>query len=147
MKMLTAMRKPICPPGSPDSMCSIHRPPLTPWNTRENAREPIRMNTTIAVMRMVEAIALLSSDHDNLLCRPASRKAPNAPMAPASVGVATAVSMPGNPPMLPSTAKISAAAGRMPRRHFPHSAQPCKVRASFGTPGTSCGRKRPSMKV
>ncbi|MCY1205685.1 hypothetical protein D9M72_172390 [compost metagenome] len=56
-KMLTAIRKPIWPPGRPESMCSIHLAPSTPWNTSENTREPIRMNTTIAVRRMVPSIA------------------------------------------------------------------------------------------
>src|SRR5260370_1370985 len=50
---LTTTRKPQEPPGSDDSMCSIHRPPSTHWNTIEKAVEPIRMNDTMAVRRMV----------------------------------------------------------------------------------------------
>ena len=57
MKMLTKIRKPIWPPGSAVSMSSIHSLPPTPWNTRLKTRAPIRMKTTIAVMRMVVAIA------------------------------------------------------------------------------------------
>ena len=38
-------------------MCSIQRPPFTPWKTRLNTVAPIRMKTTIAVIRMVEVIA------------------------------------------------------------------------------------------
>ena len=56
MKMLTKIRKPICPPGSPVSRCSIHSLPPTPWKTRLNTRAPIRMKTTMAVRRMVVAI-------------------------------------------------------------------------------------------
>ena len=35
----------------------------------------------------------------------------------------------------------------MPRRHFAHSAQPCSVRASGGSAGTSCGRTMLRMKT
>ena len=56
-KTLTKNRKPTTPPGRPRSMCSIQRPPLTPWKTRLNTVAPIRMKSTIAVMRMVEVIA------------------------------------------------------------------------------------------
>ena len=38
-------------------MCSIQRPPFTPWNTRLKTVAPSRMKITIAVIRMVEAIA------------------------------------------------------------------------------------------
>ena len=94
------------------------------------------MNTTMAVMRMVPVMASLISVQFRRLWMAAKMKAPTAPMAPASVGVAMAVLMPGNPPMLPNTAKIKMADGMMPRKHFPQSAQPSKVRASLGTPGT-----------
>ena len=139
MKMLTTIKKPTCPPGKSLSMCSIHLPPSTPWNTSENTREPIRMNTTMAVMRMVPPMASLINGQFNRPWMAAKIKAPTAPMAPASVGVAIATLMPGKPPMLPSTVKIKMADGMMPRKHFFHSAQPCKVRASRGTPGTWCG--------
>ena len=33
----------------------------------------------------------------------------------------------------------------MPRRHFFHSGQPCSVRASIGSAGTSCGRTTLTM--
>ena len=36
-----------------DQQASIHSLPPTPWNTRLNTRAPIRMKTTIAVIRMV----------------------------------------------------------------------------------------------
>ena len=41
--------------------------------------------------------------------------------------------------MVPSTRKIRPSEGMMPRRHFRHSAQPCRVRASSGSAGTSLG--------
>ena len=77
----------------------------------------------------------------------ARMKAPTAPIAPASVGVAIATLMPGKPPMLPSTIKIRRADGTMPARHLRHSAQPTSVRPSLGTPGTCEGLMRDSMKV
>ena len=133
---MTASRKPTWPPGRCDSMCSIQRAPSTPWKTREKTREPIRMNTTMAVRRMVLCMASQIRALSKRLCMAAKIKAPTQPMAPASVGVAMAVFRPGRPPMEPSTAKISTAEGMMPRRHLAHSAQPCSVRASLGTPGT-----------
>ena len=93
------------------------------------------MNTTIAVKRIVLIMASLTSAQVRRLCDQAKSIAPTAPMAPASVGVAMAVLMPGKPPMLPSTVKMRTADGTMPRRHFLQSAQPSKVRADFGIPG------------
>ena len=60
--------------------------------------------------------------------------APTTPIAPASVGVASPMKM------VPSTMKISASDGTMPRMHFQTSGQPRSVRASGGSAGTSCGR-------
>ena len=136
---LTASRKPTWPPGRLDSMCSTQTAPSTPWKTSEKTREPIRMKTTIAVSRMVPCMASHSIGHDRRRWINASTSAPTAPIAPASVGVAMAWSMKGRPPIEPSTAKIKIAEGMMPRRHLPHSAQPCKVRALAGRPGTFCG--------
>ena len=65
--------------------------------------------------------------------------APTTPMAPASVGVASPMKI------VPSTRKISPSEGIMPRRHFFHSAQPCSVRASSGSAGTSFGQMKPTM--
>ena len=65
--------------------------------------------------------------------------APTTPMAPASVGVARPMKM------VPSTRKISPSDGIMPRRHFFHSAQPCSVRASSGSAGTSLGQMMLTM--
>ena len=53
MKTLMKIRKPQTPPGSDVSMCSSHTPPETPRNTIEKQVEPIRMNTTMVVRRMV----------------------------------------------------------------------------------------------
>ena len=87
-------------------------------------------------LRMVPAMASRTNGQFRRLCMAAKTKAPKAPIAPASVGVAMAVSMPGKPPMLPSTAKISTAEGMMPRKHLSHRCKPSMVRASLGMPGT-----------
>ena len=81
------------------------------------------------------------------LCMAARISAPTTPMAPASVGVATAWLWKGRPPMEPSTVKISTAEGMMPLRHLRHSGQPLSVRASSGTPGTWWGLITDSAKV
>ncbi len=60
--------------------------------------------------------------------------APTTPMAPASVGV----TRPSR--IVPSTTKISASDGTMPRMILLQSGQPRSVRASGGSAGTSCGR-------
>jgi hypothetical protein len=62
--------------------------------------------------------------------------APTTPKAPASVGVANPMKM------VPSTRKISPSDGTMPLRHFFQSAQPCRVRASSGSAGTSFGQTK-----
>ena len=94
------------------------------------------MNTTMAVRRMVPCMASHNSDRLKRLCKAARINAPTTPMAPASVGVATACSWKGRPPIEPSTVKIRMAEGMMPLRHLRHSGQPFSVRASSGTPGT-----------
>ena len=53
MNRLMKIRKPQTPPGSDVSRCSSQTPPETPRNTTEKQVEPIRMNTTMVVMRMV----------------------------------------------------------------------------------------------
>src|SRR3954452_4885270 len=59
------------------------------------------MNTTIEVRRIVEFIACSTSGHVRRRCSAARTIAPTAPIAPASVGVASPS------PMVPSTRKIS----------------------------------------
>ena len=59
----------------------------------------------------------------------ANSKAPIAPMAPDSVGVAMPVMM------VPSTKKINAAEGIIPNRHFFQSAQPLRVSSFSGAAG------------
>ena len=97
----------------------------------ENSVEPIRMNITIAVMRMVDSIACRISVQVRRRCSAASTIAPTAPIAPASVGVA----MPRK--IVPSTRKISTTDGTMPHSTRFHSAQPRSVRASCGSGGTN----------
>ena len=89
----------------------------------------------MAVSRMVLIMASFMSAQVSRLWMAARIMAPTAPMAPASVGVAMALFIPGKPPMLPSTVKIKIADGMMPRRHLDHSAQPSNVRADLGMPG------------
>ena len=120
MNMFTAIKKPICPPGRPDSMSSTHLAPSTPWKTMENTREPIKINTTMAVRRIVLCIASQIKSLSKRLWIAAKTNAPTQPIAPASVGVAIAVLMPGSPPIEPSTAKIKNADGMMPRKHLSH---------------------------
>ena len=139
MKMFTTIKKPTTPPGKPVSKCSTHLAPSTPWNTMENTREPIRMNTTMAVRRMVLCMASQIRSLSKRLWMAAKINAPTQPMAPASVGVAMAVLMPGKPPIEPNTAKIKKAEGMMPRKHFIHRWKPSAVRASLGMPGTCSG--------
>ena len=67
--------------------------------------------------------------------------APTTPMAPASVGVARPMKI------VPSTRKIRPSDGIMPRMHRFHSAQPCSVRASSGSAGTSFGQMMLTIKT
>ena len=52
-KRFTTIKKPIHPPGKFEKSSSTQRPPSTPWNTTEKQVEPIRINTTMVVMRIV----------------------------------------------------------------------------------------------
>ena len=94
----------------------------------------------MAVIRIVLVRPSLSTLKFKRPCSAARINAPTAPIAPASVGVAMATSMPGNPPILPNTANIKTAEGIIPRKHFFQSCQPFKVLASLGMPGKSFGR-------
>ena len=105
------------------------------------------MNTTIAVNRAVPSIASRINGQVSRFCVAARMSAPTTPIAPASVGVAIAISIPGKPPIEPSTVKIKIAEGTIPFKHFRHSGQPFKVRASLGTPGTYSGLNRATKKV
>jgi hypothetical protein len=53
MNRLMKIRKPQTPPGNEVSMCSSHTPPETPRNTTEKQVDPIKMKTTMVVMRIV----------------------------------------------------------------------------------------------
>ncbi len=88
----------------------------------------------MAVSRMVEVMPDHSSDQLSRRLNQASRMAPTTPMAPASVGVTRPKRI------VPSTMKISARLGTMPRSTLLHSAQPRSVRASGGSAGTCAGR-------
>ena len=101
----------------------------------------------MAVIRMVLVIPSLMICQLRRRCIAAKTKAPKAPIAPASVGVAIATLMPGKPPILPKTAKIKMAEGIMPRKQVRHNFQPVRVRASLGIAGRSPGRIRESKNV
>ena len=88
----------------------------------------------MAVMRMVMAIASRTSGHVRRRCSAARSMAPTAPMAPASVGVASPMKM------VPSTRKIRAIDGIMPRSTRRTSGQPRSPRASGGSGGMAPGR-------
>ena len=49
----TTTRKPIQPPGKLEKSSSTQKPPSTPWNTTEKQVDPIKIKTTMAVMRIV----------------------------------------------------------------------------------------------
>src|SRR6187401_522282 len=95
----------------------------------EKVVEPITMKITMVESRVVESIACQSIDQDSLPLNQASTIAPAAPIAPDSVGVASPIRI------VPSTMKINAREGSMPRISFSASLQPCKVRASGGNAG------------
>ena len=88
----------------------------------------------MAVSRMVEFIPSHIRLQLSRLLNQARRMAPTTPMAPASVGVTSPRTM------VPSTTKISARLGTVPRMMVFHSGQPRSVRASGGSAGTSAGR-------
>ena len=95
----------------------------------------------MAVMRIVVSMPCQVNDQVSLRLNQASTKAPMTPIAPASVAVAKPMKM------VPSTMKISASEGIMPRMQRLASAQPFRVRASGGSAGMSPGRRRLKMKT
>ena len=105
-----------------------------PRKTSENTREPIRMNTTIAVMRMVP-MTLDPGSQSSSRCMPAMAPA-DAPM-PARWG-ADGIPMPGRPPIDPSTAKIRTAEGMMPVQALDQRRGQVRGGA-FGMAGTNVG--------
>jgi len=99
IRMLTTIRKPTGPPGSPPSRCSTHLAPSTAWNDRLNTVEPIRMKSTKQDSFIVESIAWRINFKSSRRRLTAMISAPMAPIAPPSVK------------MVPSTRKISASGG------------------------------------
>ena len=104
-RMFTTIRKPSCPPGRPVSRCSTQTGPSAPWNARLNTVAPTRMNSTKHDSFMVESMAWRSNLKSMRRRAIAITRAPMAPMAPPSVGVA----MPRK--IVPSTRKISPSGG------------------------------------
>ena len=103
--MFTTIRKPSWPPGRPDSRCSTHRGPSTPWKVRPKMVAPTRMNTTKHDSLVVVLRACVSRLIDRRPRMTAMTMAPSAPIAPPSVGVATPRKI------VPSTRKISSRGG------------------------------------
>ncbi len=118
MIAFTTTRKPSAPPGTLVSSRSTHRSPSTPRNTRLKTVEPMRMNITKLVISAVDSSACLSSEKESLRLTSAMAIAPEAPIAPPSVGVATPRKM------VPSTRKISTSGGIMVVKTRPSSAMP-----------------------
>ena len=104
-RMLTTIKKPSCPPGSPESKCSTHLGPSTPWKARLNTVAPIKIKSTKHDSFMVESMAWRINFRSIRPRAIAMTSAPVAPIAPPSVGVA----MPRK--IVPSTKKISPSGG------------------------------------
>ena len=79
--------------------------PSTPWNAKLKTVAPIKMNNTKQDSFMVESMACRMSFMSMRLRAMAMTKAPTAPIAPPSVGVAIPKKI------VPSTRKISAKGG------------------------------------
>ena len=90
---------------------------------------------TMVVIRMVVSMLWRVRDQVSRPRSAARAKAPMAPMAPDSVGVAQPAMM------VPRTRKISPRDGRMPHRHWDNRARLESVLASGGRAGTHCGLK------
>ena len=87
----------LTPPGRNANRSSISFSPCRPRNARLNTCAQIRMNSTIAVMRVVVRITSRSTSSDKRRANATTRIEPSAPIDAASVGAAT-------PPMIePST--------------------------------------------
>ncbi len=85
---LTAIRNPSGPPGSLSNRCSTQMWPSAALNVKLNTVEPIRMNSTKQDSLAVLSSACLSKSKLSWRRAVAMIRAPNAPIAPPSVGVA-----------------------------------------------------------
>jgi len=95
----------------------------------------------MVVTRKVESMACQISCRLKRPCRAAKAMPPNAPRAPASVGVARPMNS------VPRTRKISTMEGNMPHSTRLIRAAPLSVRASSGKGGTHCGRSTTTPSV
>ena len=130
---LATISRPMRPPGSVVSRCSIQRSPFSPRKTSAKAVEPTRMNITMAVREVVYSLASRSTFHDSRLLAAARPIAPTAPTAPASVGVAIPAKM------LPSTSRISTRGGISTVSTWRASFHPAASRTSGGSAGADAG--------
>ena len=103
--MFTKIRKPITPPGKLFNRLSTQCAPSTPWNTKLNMVEPIKMYITKAASLVVDSKACTNNWKFKRPRTNAMIMAPTAPIAPPSVGVATPKKM------VPNTKKISSRGG------------------------------------
>ena len=140
-KRLTAIKKPICPPGKEVSNSSIQRSPSTPLNVSPNTVDPIKIKMTIALIRIVDVIACQTRSFSRRLLIAAKANAPTAPIAPPSVGVARPIKM------VPRTKKMSTSDGTMPHRIRLKSFQSIGGRASLGKAGTYSGLMIETIKM
>ena len=85
----TKIKKPIWPPGSLSNKCSTQMWPSAALKVKLKTVEPIKMNITKMERRVVLSSAPLSTLRPKRPRTVAITKAPRAPMAPPSVGVAT----------------------------------------------------------
>ena len=105
IRMLTTIRKPSAPPGMSSNRCSTQMCPSAALKVKLKTVEPIRMKSTKVDSLAVLSRACLSRSMPMRLLETAMISAPNAPMAPPSVGVATPRKM------VPRTRKIRISGG------------------------------------
>ena len=129
----------LMPPGSSAKASCTSFSPCRPRKPSENTCAQIRMNITMALMRVVDCTVSRSTRTDSRRPIAATRIEPSAPMAAASDGAAM-------PAMIePSTATTSPIGGATTRTILPASCAPeIASRSACGIGGTMSGRIMPS---
>jgi hypothetical protein len=127
-------RKPTWPPGRFRRKSCTMRSPWSAVNTIPNAVAPMRMTNTMLVSRTVWSIVACRLRRFSRRLTAARAIAPTAPIAPASVGVATPRKI------VPSTRKIRTSGGIRLRSTARPRRQPWRVRASGGRAGAFAGQ-------
>ncbi len=111
------MTMPLASNGSPSSASSISVSPPSPRSTSAKAVAPSSTAKMNAVVRVVSCSTSRITRASSWRFTSASSNAPKAPTPAASVGVATPMKI------LPSTARIRKAGGRMAWNNAPMAAQ------------------------